>query len=225
MKLISSLLIFGVFSLISFLLLNGGFIESRDFVVLISLSAVVSLVAPYFGEIQEFSIGGNLVKLKEANEELSATIEQVKQIKISMFRMLLLKSLQHSGGFGSSSLVDSRVEYFCSLIKEINEANCFEDLKMEIGVPLRNLIKSQLGGFYRLFEGKEFEGDQYPKAMQFYIALNENIIDLVAKNRTPPMPFKEKKQDILSAIDAYAQLYGIAKNVGLFDKKPDINQS
>lgn len=179
---------------------------------------VIALVIPNFGDIQELSIGGNIVKLKEANKELQDTIEQLKSIKLSTFRMLLLKSLHGSGTWGSGSLVDPRSQYFFSLIMEIKEAGCFSDLKQEIEKQLQILIKIQLNNFFRLFNNREFEkGDEYPKAMYFYIALNNEIIDKVHSRRTPAVTFDQKKQEIISAIDTYAQLYIIASEVGLLE--------
>ncbi|UGQ31492.1 hypothetical protein [Acinetobacter calcoaceticus] len=112
MRTLFALIMFVLFSFVSFILLKAEYIESNDFVLLIIFSAVIALVISYFDEIQELSIGGNIVKLKEAKQELEVTIEQLKSIKESTFRMLLLKSLHHSGGLGSSNLVDSRADYF-----------------------------------------------------------------------------------------------------------------
>ncbi|EOD8439663.1 hypothetical protein ACGBVN_003753, partial [Acinetobacter baumannii] len=111
MRIIFSLITFVLFSFISFILLRNKYIEPNHFVILIIFSAIVSAIIAYFDEVQELSIGGNIVKLKEAKKELQVTIDQLKSIKVSTYRMLLLKSLHFSGVFGSSHLVDSRAEY------------------------------------------------------------------------------------------------------------------
>ncbi|MER8074771.1 hypothetical protein [Acinetobacter pittii] len=214
MRTLFALIMFVLFSSASFILLKYEYIESNDFVLLIIFSAVIALVISYFDEIQELSIGGNIVKLKEAKHELQVTIEQLKSIKESTFRMLLLKSLHHSGGFGSGNLVDSRADYFFSLINEIKQADCFDDLKSEIKEPLQKLLKSQLNNFYALFHGKEFnDSDIYPKPMAFYIDLNPEIINKVHQFRTPVIPFLEKKEEIISAIKTYAEFYVLLKEV------------
>ncbi|MFX5004091.1 hypothetical protein ABTC25_12525 [Acinetobacter baumannii] len=99
MRTFFSLSLFAVFSLVSFLLLQEKHIQSSDFVLLIISSSVIALVISYFDDIQELSIGGNsIVKLREARNELQVTIDELKTIKKSTFRMLLLKSLDYSGG-------------------------------------------------------------------------------------------------------------------------------
>ncbi|MDM8396131.1 MULTISPECIES: hypothetical protein [Acinetobacter calcoaceticus/baumannii complex] len=214
MRTFFSLSLFAVFSLVSFLLLQEKHIQSSDFVLLIISSSVIALVISYFDDIQELSIGGNsIVKLREARNELQVTIDELKTIKKSTFRMLLLKSLDYSGGWGSSHLVDSRAEYFFSLVNEIKEAGCFEELKTEIEKPLEILLKLQLNGFYSLFHNKIFEEDDFPKPMFFYIELNSDLINKVHQNRSPALPFDQKKEEILGAIDTYAKLFLIWKEV------------
>lgn len=214
MRTVFSLALFVIFSFVSFLLLKEDYLKSNDFVLLIVFSAIIALVISYFEEIQELSIGGNIVKLKEANRELKVTIEQLKAIKVSTFRMLLLKSLHHSGGFGVTSIVDSRVDYFLSLISEIKGAECFEDLKSEIKEPLETLLKDQLRRFHGLFYNKIFiDGDDFPKPMNLYVDLTPEKIEIVYSNHTPPIPFDQKKQAIIDGLDAYKKLYLLFKEV------------
>ncbi|MCK0808568.1 hypothetical protein [Acinetobacter baumannii] len=209
-----SLITFVLFSFISFILLRNKYIEPNHFVILIIFSAIVSAIIAYFDEVQELSIGGNIVKLKEAKKELQVTIDQLKSIKVSTYRMLLLKSLHFSGVFGSSHLVDSRAEYFFSLINEIKQSDCFNDLKSEIKVQLTRLLIDQLNKFYPLFYGKQFnDSDEFPKSTVFYIELKDEIIDKVHQKRTPVIPFDQKKQEIVTAIDNYAALYILFKEV------------
>lgn len=178
--------------------LRNKYIEPNHFVILIIFSAIVSAIIAYFDEVQELSIGGNIVKLKEAKKELQVTIDQLKSIKVSTYRMLLLKSLHFSGVFGSSHLVDSRAEYFFSLINEIKQSDCFNDLKSEIKVQLTRLLIDQLNKFYPLFYGKQFnDSDEFPKSTVFYIELKDEIIDKVHQKRTPVIPLIKKSRKLL----------------------------
>lgn len=214
MRILFSLITFILFSFVSFILLKDKYIEPNHFVILIIFSAIVSAIIAYFDEVQELSIGGNIVKLKEAKKELQVTIDQLKSIKVSTYRMLLLKSLQSSGGFGSSHLVDRRAEYFFSLTNEIKQSECFNDLKSEIKVQLIRLLNDQLNKFYSLFHDKQFnDSDEFPKPTVFYIDLKKEIIDKVHQNQTPVIPFEKKKEEIVSAIDNYAALYLLLKEV------------
>lgn len=213
MRIISSLFLFLFFSGISFWLMHAKYIQSGDFVLLVVISSVIALIISYFDSIQELSIGGNIVKLKEAKKELEVTIEELKSVKISTFRMLLLRSLNYSGVWGSSHLVDTRADYFFSLIKEIKDAGCFDDLKQEISTQLKILLKMQLDRFYKIFYDKNFDNDSFPLPMHFYIDLSSEVINKVHQNQTPVKPFEDKKQEILQAIDTYAKLFIIFKEI------------
>lgn len=214
MKTLISLLLFGVFSLVSFWLLLEKHIVSSDFVLLIISSSIIALVISYFDDIQELSIGGNsIVKLNEARKELQVTIDELNTIRISTFRMLLLKCLDHSGGWGSSHLLEVRANYFFSLVNEIKDSGCFDDLKNEIAKPLKILLKCQLDEFYALFHNKKFDEVDFPKPMFFYIELNSDHINKVHQNRTPALSFDEKKLELLEAIDTYTNLFKILNEV------------
>lgn len=214
MRTLFSLILFIVFSLTSFWLLSEKHIEPTNFVSLIICSSVISLVISYFDEIQELSIGGNsIVKLREAKKELQVTIDELKTLRVSTFRMLLLKCLDHSGGWGSSYLVDVRAKYFFSLVREIKDSGCFDDLKSEIEKPLTSLLKSQLNKFYAIFHDKGFEEVDFPKPMFFYIELNSDKINKVHQNLSPAPTFDQKKAQLLDAIDTYADLFKILNEV------------
>ena len=213
-RLIVGIVFLIVANILSYYLLSKKMIGGPEFVVLVIALTMTALVIIYIHQIQELSIGGNIIKLKEAKIELQVTIDQLKSIKLSTYRMLLLKSLHHSGGFGSGSLVDSRVNYFSILINEIKEADCFLELKSEIKQQLQILLEGQLDNFYALFHGQKFANDNgFPKPTLFYIDLNQKIIEKVHENRTPVIPFEEKKQEIIAAIKAYSELYVIYNEV------------
>lgn len=56
-----------------------------------------------------------------------------------MFRFVIQKSTEFSGGFGSSSRVDERVSYFVNLFEQIENFNSVTELKVDIKKSL-NLI-------------------------------------------------------------------------------------
>lgn len=213
-RLVVGILFLLVANISSYFLLSKNMIGGPEFVVLVIAFTMTSLVIIYIHQIQELSIGGNIIKLKEAKIELQVTIDQLKSMKLSTYRMLLLKSLQLSGGLGSSNLVDSRVNYFLILVNEIKEAECFIELKFEIKKQLQILLNLQISRFYGLFYGRNFnEGDEFPKPTFFYIELNNEIIEKVKENQTPIVPFDLKKKEIIDAIEAYAKLYAIFAEV------------
>lgn len=76
------------------------------------------------------------------------------------------------------------------------------------------MLIDQLNKFYPIFHDKQFnDSDEFPKPTVFYIDLKNEIIDKVHQNRTPVISFDQKKQEIVAAIDNYAALYILLKEV------------
>ena len=75
-------------------------ISGAEFVAFSFGFAVIGLIIAFAAEVQEFSIAGNGVKLKELRSEAEKTIEELKEARTELFRVLVQKSIYGSGGFG-----------------------------------------------------------------------------------------------------------------------------
>lgn len=93
--------------------------------------AVIGLIIAFAAEVQEFSIAGNGVKLKELRSEAEKTIGELKEARTELFRVLVQKSYG-SGGFCSDCIVDECAESFCELIEQIEKFNCLNKLRLEV---------------------------------------------------------------------------------------------
>ncbi|WP_228146585.1 hypothetical protein [Acinetobacter sp. ANC 3903] len=102
----------GLWLLISLEKLSG-----TEFVAFALGFAVIGLIIAFAAEVQEFSIAGNGVKLKELRSEAEKTIEELKEARTELFRVLVQKSIYGSGGFRSDCIVDECAESFCELIE------------------------------------------------------------------------------------------------------------
>ncbi|NNP73317.1 hypothetical protein A7P53_12165 [Acinetobacter defluvii] len=118
-------------------------LSGAEFVALSLGFAVIGLIIGFAEEVQEFTIAGNGVKLKELRSEAEKTIEELKDARTELFRILFQKSINFSGGFGSDSRVDERLDSFISLFNQVEKLNCLKELKVDISKALNILMVGQ----------------------------------------------------------------------------------
>jgi uncharacterized membrane protein len=97
-----------------------GKLGGTEFVALVLGGVILSLIIYFSSEIQEFSIAGNAVKLRELKDEAHKTIESLKQARTELFRLLLPQALNFGGTFGTLSKVDERVEDFVNFMRQFS---------------------------------------------------------------------------------------------------------
>ncbi|WP_421851851.1 hypothetical protein [Marinomonas sp.] len=125
------------------ILLDTGKLSGAEFVSLISAFAVISLLVSCIDQVQEFSIAGNIVKLKEVKQEADQAINELKQARATTFKFLLKLALKPSGGFKRLNS-DDRPKNFWLLYKEIKRFDHQDELSEEIYEVVNELITSQL---------------------------------------------------------------------------------
>lgn len=192
------------------LLINKEAILGAEFVALSLGFSVIGLIIAFAPEIQEFSIAGNGVKLKELRSEAEKTIEGLEQAKIEIFRMLLPAVI--NGSMQTDELVDPRVKNYLNLFNEIEKFKCLKDLKLEIERTLNILMVVQYRSLGFIHNIQKEIGDSFSKQDKpdfLYIKLDEKIISSYKSNQTPIVDFEVKKNEILDGIEAYAKLYAI----------------
>jgi len=118
-------------------------ISGAEFVALSLGFSVIGLIIAFASEVQEFSIAGNGVKLKELRSEAEKTIEELKEARTEMFRVLVQKSIYGSGGFGNGSIVDECTDSFCDLVEQIEKFNCLAGLRLDVEKSLKLILSRQ----------------------------------------------------------------------------------
>jgi uncharacterized membrane protein len=198
-------------------LLLIGKLGGTEFVALVLGGVILSLIIYFSSEIQEFSIAGNAVKLRELKDEAHKTIESLKQARTELFRLLLPQALNFGGTFGTLSKVDERVEGFCQLYEAIQSFDCVQELKLDIEKSLRVLITVQFNSLSFIHKKSvktlqdSLEDLWTPQALSLH--LTDAMIEDLGSRTTPKPDFLTIKQDIHNAIDAYAKLYLIHKEL------------
>lgn len=198
------------------LLISLEKISGAEFVAFSFGFAVMGLIIAFAEEVQEFSIAGNGVKLKELRSEAEETIKQLQQARTELFRILVQNSIELSGGFADSSKIESRAEKFIHLFDEVEKINRVNELKSDLQRSLKIIMLAQYNKFIFIHKNRKNLEDTFTdsdKAHFLYIALTDDIIRESYKNRSPEPNFQNEKEDIINAIGMYAKLYSIKMKI------------
>lgn len=195
------------------LLIDLEKLSGAEFVTLSLGFAVIGLIIAFAAEVQEFSIAGNGVKLKELRTEAEKTIEELKQARTELFRILIQKSIEFSGGFGGGSKVDERLNTFFQLFKQIEKFNCIRELKHDIENALNILMVSQFNNLEIIHESSKTVGDNFDEKDKpdfLYIKFKDEMVHKILGFYGGNKPsFEYIQNDILKGVEAYAKLYAI----------------
>ncbi|MEB3766274.1 hypothetical protein [Acinetobacter sp. MD2] len=217
MKVFLSIFIGTVFSVLGIILLCLGKLAGGSAVSLILGGALVGLIIFFSNEIQEFSIAGQSVKLKQLKSEAEDTIEDLKTARIAIFRLLIRKSIDFSGGFAVTSKVDERIPDFIVLYNEVKKNNCAMVLKADIEKTLRVLMAVQFNNF-SFIHGLPHKSpndslDDLWTPQKLSLKLKDSMIARLVDGQSPKPEFEVIKLDIHDAIRAYSELYIIYKEL------------
>jgi len=194
------------------LLIDLEKLSGAEFVTLSLGFAVIGLIIAFAAEVQEFSIVGNGVKLKELRSEAEKTIEELRKGRTELFRILIQTSTELSGGLAGPSKVESRAKKFIHIFKEVEKFDCIKELKADLEKSLQVIVIAQYNKLSFIHKKqKEFNNEftDCEKATYLYIALSDDVIRDSYTNRRPEPDFQTEKDDIIKAIDVYAELYEI----------------
>ncbi len=109
-------------------------------------------------DIQEFSIGGAVLKLRDMKKDVDESVRQLERDRISMFKIFLKLSLRLSGGFGDdNSSIDDRVGNFLLLVQKIESSGCLQDLKQDIIEPFELIREGQFEALKQYCAGEYFD--------------------------------------------------------------------
>ena len=194
------------------LLISLDKISGAEFVALSFGFAVIGLIIAFAAEVQEFSIAGNGVKLKELRSEAEKTIEELKQARTELFRVLIQKSIEFSGGWGTDSRVDERVEQFIKLFEQVEKFDFIKELQIDVSKALNVLMVGQFNQLRIIHNNTKNIGDVFDESHKpdiLYVALKDEIIQELIEGRQPTPNFKDIKHDVINGIKAYSELYAI----------------
>lgn len=137
--------IFGLFLIyFGYDLLMEGKLSGAEFVSIVVISIFSFFMVVLVFDIQEFSIGGAVLKLRDMKKDVDESVRQLERDRISMFKIFLRLSLNLSGGLADlNDPTDDRIDNFLLLVQKIESSGCLQDLKQDIIEPLKSIKEGQ----------------------------------------------------------------------------------
>ncbi|VVP89441.1 hypothetical protein PS918_03087 [Pseudomonas fluorescens] len=111
-------------------LLSISKLSGAEFVSFVIAFAIISAVVGFAPEVQEFSVAGNVVKLKEMKLEVINAVKSLEFTRVELLRSSLRKLIV-SGIVGDHSTGERNLEFW-SVISLAKQSNSLPSLKSEI---------------------------------------------------------------------------------------------
>lgn len=205
------------------LLISLEKISGAEFVAFSFGFAVIGLIIAFAAEVQEFSIAGNGVKLKELRSEAEKTIEELKEARAELFRVLVQKSIYGSGGFGNGSIVDECTDSFCELIEQVEKFDCLDNLKLDIEKSLKLILSRQYKNLYAIHKSNKEYTDplaSYDSPRNLREKVSDESIQNYLSRKNPKPTIEQGRSELNDGVEAYSKLYAIKVKL---DKLDNIN--
>lgn len=133
MYLLGAVIFASIASGLAYWLLTQKLIQGSEFVSLVTVILIASLIIALFSDISEVSLSSVVLKMNKVKQEAEVTIARLESSLVATFEPLLLMSKKTSGGFGDArSTRDSRIDGFLKLLKSIDKAGVRQALAQEI---------------------------------------------------------------------------------------------
>jgi len=198
-------------------LLMAEKLSGAEFVSLLIAFAVIGLILSFASEIQEFSIAGNIVKLKEVKKDADRSISELKAARTETFRFLLSLAKRHPGGFSDGGTVDGRIGDFWNLYDQIVSFGCTEDLANNLLDVVNVLIKGQLSSISHnsdSISSKYLGSDIIPEPSQLTIeALDNDSVEKAANRNVAGGDSEKIKSMLVVGLDEYKKLYELRQSL------------
>lgn len=186
-------------------------ISGAEFVAFSLGFAVIGLIVAFATEVQEFSIAGNGVKLRELRTEAEKTIEELKKARTETFRFLLTVIRKDVGFFDVNPFKDERIKDFWLLYEQIIKFEDVVDLRNEIILLINNLMSKQ----YRLLSAQNpnIPFSEYTEEIDpdHLLLLGLNIA-LESTNKDY-LESDDFRLNMLKGVDEYRKIFQLKRNL------------
>ncbi|MCU7645606.1 hypothetical protein [Pseudomonas piscis] len=198
--------------LLALYLLYDSKLSGAEFVAFVFAFAVLCVAVGFAPEIQEVSIAGNVVKLREVKAEAIKTIESLKRSRVESHRALLKLALNVSGAFANEHPIDPRNSEFCRLVDLAREYDCLIELKPEILTGLDALLAAQTHVIH-LRNQNVARGRIISPVELAHIALDSLGIEGTTLRRHAGLSVSSARAEVIEALEEYSRLYELKRNI------------
>lgn len=211
--------VFAVALLLGLALLLTGKLSGGEFTAFVLAFAVIALAVGFAPEVQELSIAGNILKLKEVKAEAIIAIESLNNSRVETFRVLIPLTLKTSGMFGYEGTVDPRISAFKRVYLAAKETGRLAELKPELIFATTVLLNLQLALIImrnRSAAVRDLGLLPDPLDLAAVAFDKEGLAEAVAARSPKPENYPE---EIKEALVAYSQVFELRRD---FEKLADV---
>ncbi|WP_298723609.1 hypothetical protein [uncultured Oceanisphaera sp.] len=198
-------------------LLIEKYVSGAEFVALVIAFAIIGLILAFSSEVQEFSVAGNIVKLKEVKKDAEKSIAELKDARTETFRFLLSLSKRFPGGWASEGPKDDRIDDFLDLYNQIVIFNCEKELAGDILAVIDQILPSQVRRVCSFSDdiGTKYRGNfTLPEPSTLLLeALDDESVSNVSKRGVANGDIAKIKELIVAAVDEYKRLYELKNEI------------
>lgn len=174
---VTGVLIFALAIGLGLWLLFASKLSGTEFVAFVVAFTIVGGIVSFAPEVQEFSIAGNVVKLREVKNEALKSIEALKKSQAELLRLMLLAKPLVKLGQTTDEGYLAIEQSFWDVVAEAKRIGSIELIKPE----LLKCIDSMLEDLHRV-------ATCYPFIrLRETLVLHDNIIDAAADILNPKM--------------------------------------
>lgn len=151
-------------------LLSSKQISGAEFVVFSVAFTIIGGVVSFAPEVQEFSIAGNLVKLREVKNEVVRSVETLKKTQAELLRLLLRTKLFINPSFFSYDRSIMAIDKdFWDIVNEAKAIGALVEIKPQVLITINGILPVlySISATYVVGCSGSFEG-------------NEEFLDVVA---------------------------------------------
>jgi hypothetical protein len=194
-------------------LLNRQMIAGSEFVALMIAFAVIGLLVSFAAEVQEFSIAGNLVKLREVRNDVVASVNLLKVTQIEILRLML-----HAKPFINAHLpwtkgLSAIESDFWRIVHEAERIGATSILKNDF-IEVIDLMLQTLYLSTTMWGGPARKGLESHSSFSEISAelLDPNIL-LGSANSRGDGDVEKYKKFVLGRLEDMSELYGLRKKI------------
>ena len=200
-------LVFIIATTLALYLIFCGKLSGAEFVAFVVSFAVLGLVVGFAPEVQEVSIVGNVVKLKEIKSDALKAIESLNSSRIEMLRVFLSLVLNHGGTWGSCGPMDPRIDNFLLLYWQAKNYQCLGELKLELSKCLKVFMANQLRYISSKSMSSEISAFEPFMAPSDVLLFAFDVSKIGADSDGCTSGHDDRKKDIIVAFETYSKLY------------------
>lgn len=188
-------------------------LSGAEFTAFVIAFAILATAVGFAPEVQEISIAGNVVKLKEIKADAVHAIESLNKSRVEMLRVFFGLAMKHEGGFASVAPIDPRAMQFWGLVDLAREYGCLQELRTEVLFCVESLLYCQMYGIKRRNRNKqllELDTKSDPLEVARFAFDDDGIA--AAESATSPRP-ENYRAEIKIALNEYSKLFNFKREL------------